>query len=441
MAATPHGQAQNCKGRRYRRKQRKLVNSENISHERKHIELQQWLSQNGVKYHHLRPANFKTTGRGLMTVKAYKDGDVIISIPKKLLITTQVALESELKDVIVRFPKKLTARLIICAFLIIEKMKGSSSFWAPYIRCLPESFDTPAYFTEEELSLLPDSLQVKSKEQRVKIQQEFRKLKQFFRFAKEFNICKGEELSLSFFKWAWFVVNTRSLYMEESYSAGRYLDPSEKDVYVLAPFLDLLNHSPEVDVTGAYNPSNDCYEISTVTPFHRYDQVFIYYGPHDNKTLLLDYGFVVPSNPHSVVQISLDDVVKMSAGHMESTFPEDYAIEERQKVITENHLWDFSCSLNGLSWHLAICLDILCLDPNQFGREEWKSIVAGHETPDNCKDRSTRVAKNVLKQYLEETSKKCQEISAVGHQTDHILMVLQLFHEEEEILTNCLSKL
>lgn len=132
----------------------------------------------------------------------------------------------------------------------MEKMKGSSSFWAPYIRCLPESFDTPAYFTEEELSLLPDSLQVKSKEQRVKIQQEFRKLKHFFRFAKESNICKGEELSLGIFKWAWFVVNTRSLYMEQSYNTGKYLDSSEKDVYVLAPFLDLLNHSPEVDVSN-----------------------------------------------------------------------------------------------------------------------------------------------------------------------------------------------
>lgn len=108
------------------------------------------------------------------------------------------------------------------------------------------------------------------------------------------------------------------------------------------------------------------------------------------------------------VFLSKDDVVKVSAEHMKFTFSEGYAIEERQTVITENHLWDFSCSLNGLSWHLAICLDILCLDPNQFERKEWESIIAGHDTPDDCKDRRTRVAKNVVKQYLEKTLKKCQ---------------------------------
>ena len=30
-------------------------------------------------------------------------------------------------------------------------------------------------------------------------------------------------------------------------------------------------------------------------------QVFINYGPHDNTTLWMEYGFTVQNNPHSVV--------------------------------------------------------------------------------------------------------------------------------------------
>lgn len=35
----------------------------------------------------------------------------------------------------------------------------------------------------------------------------------------------------------------------------------------------------------------------------RYQQAFINYGSHDNQRLTLEYGFVAPCNPHSVVYV------------------------------------------------------------------------------------------------------------------------------------------
>lgn len=46
-------------------------------------------------------------------------------------------------------------------------------------------------------------------------------------------------------RWAWCSVNTRTVYMEHAQSD--FLS-REKNVFAMAPYLDLLNHCPEVQV-------------------------------------------------------------------------------------------------------------------------------------------------------------------------------------------------
>ncbi|KAG0423060.1 hypothetical protein HPB47_001153 [Ixodes persulcatus] len=37
------------------------------------------------------------------------------------------------------------------------------------------------------------------------------------------------------------------------------------------------------------------------------EQVFISYGPHSNRRLFLDYGFVLPDNPNDVVVVTKEE--------------------------------------------------------------------------------------------------------------------------------------
>ncbi|MEQ2173213.1 hypothetical protein GOODEAATRI_029640, partial [Goodea atripinnis] len=118
--------------------------------------------------------------------------------------------------------------------------------------------------------------------------------------------------------WAWCSVNTRSVFM--SRPSNSFL--SGPDNYALAPFLDLLNHRPDVQlsdfslqnhksfhqVKAGFNNQTECYEIRSVCGTQRYEQAFINYGPHDNQRLLLEYGFVTMSSPHSVVYVETDKV-------------------------------------------------------------------------------------------------------------------------------------
>jgi hypothetical protein len=56
-------------------------------------------------------------------------------------------------------------------------------------------------------------------------------------------------------------------------------------------------------VDAAFNKSSNCYEIKTHKSYKKYDQVFISYGPHNNIHLLLEYGFILPDDPHDVYEI------------------------------------------------------------------------------------------------------------------------------------------
>ena len=39
-------------------------------------------------------------------------------------------------------------------FLCLEWLKGKESLWWPYLRVLPREFDTPLYFSDEDLKYL-----------------------------------------------------------------------------------------------------------------------------------------------------------------------------------------------------------------------------------------------------------------------------------------------
>lgn len=48
---------------------------------------------------------------------------------------------------------------------------------------------------------------------------------------------------------------------------------------------------------------NQSFEIKTLSPYKKGEQVFINYGPHDNLAMLKEYGFVLPENCYNFVSV------------------------------------------------------------------------------------------------------------------------------------------
>ena len=78
------------KGRTWRRRQNKSDNAISLAQKPEYITLFQWAKKNGVFFHKMKPAVFPGTGRGLMATRRIEVGDLLISVPKKLLVCDQM---------------------------------------------------------------------------------------------------------------------------------------------------------------------------------------------------------------------------------------------------------------------------------------------------------------------------------------------------------------
>ena len=301
------------------------------------IELCQWLKDElWCPVSNLCLATFPETGRGLMTLTPLKPHDLIVKIPVNLLITRSRVLEllPQLE------PLQLTTAELLTLFLL---QCEENCLNTKYISTLPKEFSVGALCTNEETEKLPQYLKNVLVPAQENLYTKFKKLQKIWR--KFFQL----ELKLALFQWAWCSVNTRAVYYKDSISKQ-----SENNM-ALAPYLDLLNHDPNAVVKAGFNPESQCYEIRTLQPVGKYQQVFINYGPHDNIKLFLEYGFIVPGNIHSTVEFGIDYLLKFFPG-----------VSQKKKELISLQSKNFFCHREGLSWDAKVALTILCSEPSEI---------------------------------------------------------------------------
>lgn len=136
--------------------------------------------------------------------------------------------------------------LALCTFLVAEKHAGDRSPWKPYLEVLPKAYTCPVCLEPEVVDLLPRPLKAKAQEQRTRVQELFTSSRDFFSSLQPlFSEAVESIFSYSAFLWAWGTVNTRAVYLARG---RRRCFSAEPDTCALAPYLDLLNHSPAVQV-------------------------------------------------------------------------------------------------------------------------------------------------------------------------------------------------
>ncbi|KAM6285162.1 SET domain-containing protein 4 isoform 2-T2 [Spheniscus humboldti] len=370
-------------GRKRRRKHlQSFMDGVNSSHKMEYIKLKKWLKDRGFEDSNLRPAQFWDTGRGLMTTKALQAGDLIISLPEKCLLTTGTVLSSCLGEYIMKWKPPVSPLIALCTFLIAEKHAGEKSLWKPYLDVLPKTYTCPVCL-EHDVPLFAENT--------------------------------GTIFNYSALEWAWCTINTRTIYMKHSQRECFSLEP---DVYALAPYLDLLNHSPNVQVKAAFNEQTRSYEIWTNSQCKKYEEVFICYGPHDNQRLLLEYGFVTMNNPHSSVYVSSDTLLKY--------FPPLDKQRNAKIAILKDHdfLENLTFGWDGPSWRLLTALKLLSLGADEFTC--WRRTLLGDVISVRNEQQTLNITAKICHFLMEETQHVLLQISQLKSNKENLKKQLAL---------------
>ncbi|XP_071071050.1 SET domain-containing protein 4 isoform X2 [Dasypus novemcinctus] len=414
---------QKGRGRTSRIRRRKLFRSSESrgvteSYKPEFIELMKWLKDRKFEDNNLKPAHFPGTGRGLMSKTSLQVGQMIISLPESCLLTTDTVIRSYLGAYITKWKPPLSPLLALCTFLVSEKHAGDQSPWKPYLEILPKAYTCPVCLEPKVVNLLPRPLRAKAQEQRTHVQEFFTSSRDFFSSLQPlFSEAVESIFNYSAVLWAWCTVNTRAVYMRHRQREGFSTEP---DTYALAPFLDLLNHSPDVQVKAAFNEETHSYEIRTASRCRKREEVFICYGPHDNQRLFLEYGFVSVHNPHACVYVSRDKQMNKKIS----------ILKDHGFIENLTFGWD------GPSWRLLTALKLLCLEAEEFTC--WKKVLLGEVISDTNEKTSLDISQKICSYFIEETNTMLQKVSRMKYEEvaliNQLTLVETLWTEELKIL-------
>ena len=299
---------------------RKRLNGD-LSDQKCYFQLLKWMKDktNGWQPTDLELQLFDVGLRGLKTTRIIAPLQNLIQVPHQLLVTRNVALGH------LQFGHKLSTHQLLALFLI-----SSPSEWTEYLESLPTTYDVPFFSSELEIQALPNYLKEKVKDQRNQVKAQFLECLQFL-----------PDLKFSQFAWAFFTVNTRAVFHKDGW-----------DNLALVPFLDMFNHSPDVEVEANCNGQH--YSLKNINQSYGVgEQVYINYGPHSNVKLFLEYGFILPHNPHDFVPIDVPELMEVCGSS-----------PGRLEVIRELDLTlNLGIDRNGEpSWNVGACLYILSSD-------------------------------------------------------------------------------
>lgn len=355
-----------------------------------YYELFKFLSSRGWKNEKRLTVSTFLEGRGLYAKEDLSDNDLIIELPLNCLITIstiegdQNFIKLFKEENFIDMKQMISFQALLAFYLSYQKTLGKESEWYIYICTLPKEFTMPFFCKKNELYHLPDHIILKIVEQNNAIKMNYQHLINILH--EDFR----EMISLDTFKWAYFVCNSRSVYIN-SKSIESIIDEEmiklkhliiDQPNMALAPMLDLLNHQDEAKTRCQLShcekfieenvQSINCgninltYMLFTLKSRKKYEQIFINYGPYNNTKLLVEYGFILRNNRMDFLEFSLDDINCYIKKHLELRM---IPIPKHKFKFIKDHALDQQMYIDkgdGLNHNFQVVLAILLSPKNIY---------------------------------------------------------------------------
>ncbi|KAI9188878.1 hypothetical protein H9P43_000300 [Blastocladiella emersonii ATCC 22665] len=313
--------------------------------------MEAWLLREGADLSNVTIRKSATSeGYGIYAAHAISPGTTVAAIPSHVILSEHDALASSLGRAFLAYNATVPVaeyaaghvctKTILWLFIVHEFfVRGEGSRWWPYLRALPRTFDTPLFWTDDELAVLQGTnLHFVVQEKRAELERDFAHAQGVLldRFPEVWGMGEAvKALTLSNYLWARTVCSSRAfpsdlnlvvqgrakaavsadaadpvLAADDTHDAAvaaRGADgviPPCKCHLALWPLFDMLNHQRGSSMTWDAT-RGDGVAFITGAAMAEGEEVFNSYGPKGNDELLLSYGFCLdlPNNPDEYVPL------------------------------------------------------------------------------------------------------------------------------------------
>jgi hypothetical protein len=256
-------------------------------------DFQFWAEKVGIATPKLGLATFSGLD-GVTATDDVRDGELIVSIPRSMLITAPEEPDPcPFPEINAGYWRKAHYTTRLALSLLAERRRGDRSPFAPYIAVLPTSFVTPLFWKQEELQALEyppiqEAIEAQRKEWRS-------------RYDALVASSPAVETTYEEFLWAMSTVLSRSYRGEFPSLLG-----GERGIrHCLLPWVDMINSRSRTPTRITFNLVFQQLELRAGEAFGKGTQVWLTYDKR-NDDLLLNYGYVEVDNPGDSYCIDVD---------------------------------------------------------------------------------------------------------------------------------------
>ncbi|KAH7165642.1 UV-endonuclease UvdE-domain-containing protein [Dactylonectria macrodidyma] len=277
----------------------------------------------------------RNAGRGIIAAQDIAPETTLFTIPRQAIINTLTSeLPKKLPDVF-DIEHQMTeddedsvppmdAWSSLILVMIYEYLQGDKSSWKPYFDVLPSTFDTPMFWSEEELNQLQSS-HMRSKIGKVDAEEMFQgRILPIIRqnaglFPSSESKSDRELVEVAHRMGSTIMAYAFDLEKDEDADEGDEVDGWVEDrdansMMGMVPMADILNADAEFN--AHVNHEDSSLTVISLRPIKAGEEILNYYGPHPNSELLRRYGYVTERHSrYDVVEIPWDVVESAMTTH------------------------------------------------------------------------------------------------------------------------------
>nr|XP_043613188.1 actin-histidine N-methyltransferase isoform X1 [Erigeron canadensis]XP_043613189.1 actin-histidine N-methyltransferase isoform X1 [Erigeron canadensis]XP_043613190.1 actin-histidine N-methyltransferase isoform X1 [Erigeron canadensis] len=287
-------------------------------------DLIKWVKKEGGFVHpFVRIADSGPFGLGLIASEEIPKGSELIALPEHIPLRFPVTESdngdgsySSLVNLSRHVPEELWAMKL--GLKLLQERAKTGSFWWPYISNLPETFTVPIFYPGEDIKSLQYAPLLHQVNKRCRFLLDFDKAVR--REVEDVNLQDhpfgGRDVDASSLGWAMSAVSTRAFRLHGIQNGNH------GDIPMMLPLIDMCNHSfnPNAEIVQEQSSGDPKMLVKVIAGMNikERDHMTLNYGCLSNDLFLLDYGFVVPSNPYDCIELKYDgglfDAASMAAG-------------------------------------------------------------------------------------------------------------------------------